>query len=66
MGIQFLNGGPQAAQKGRESLHIAYAGDVVQCDRLIGQEAGGEKGQRSVLVPRWAHAALQLGLAFDN
>jgi len=49
----------QALHQRAHGAHIADVGDVVERDRFLGEQAGGEQGQCGILVARRGDLALQ-------
>src|SRR5207247_2827287 len=48
------------------STHVADARDVVEGDRLVGEERRGDERQRLILVPRRTDLSAQRCTAFDD
>ncbi len=47
-------------------VDIADLWDVMQHDRLVGEQCGGEQGQRGVLVARGRDTAVEPSAALDD
>ena len=56
----------EIGEEGEEVVDVEDAGDVVEVDELVGENAGREHGQRGVLVAHGPEGAVQGVATFDD
>ena len=66
VGVEPLDPGAQFREDGEHGLHVADARHVVQLDGALGQDGGGDGGERGVLVAGGAHGAAERVSAADE
>ena len=57
---------PRCCEQAEHGFDVAYAGDVADLHRTVGQQRGGENGERRVLVARGSHGARERRAAADQ
>ena len=61
-----LRGGPGLPHELQQALDVADARNVLERDRLVGEERGADDGQRGVLVSGGANGTGEASAAFDD